>query len=350
MQRSLVRRIGLSLAVASAIGSPRVALADPNNPTDEEKASARLFGTEGVQLAMSGDCRGAVEKLRRAEALVHAPTTAVPLAHCQIQLGRIVNGTEILNRVINEPLSPNAPQPWVDAKQRARALLYAATPRIGRLRVHVDRPPGAPEGLQVTVDGAPLPAVLLDNDRPTDPGVHRVSARQEGFTAAEMDVSLAEGQSQTVSLRLDVLPVEPAGSPAPWPAQATLGAPAPAAAADTQPHSANHLPAYLAFGAGAAGVAVGAVFGILALSTKSTLDSSCPSGKQYCPDSSSSDIDALHTDAILSTVGWGIAAAGAAAGAILLLTERPAEPTKAARLELWPWLGPGSAGLSGSFQ
>ena len=347
MQRSLVRRIGLSVAVALAIGSPRVALADPNNPTDEEKASARLFGTEGVQLAMNGDCRGAVEKLTRAETLVHAPTTAVPLAHCQIELGRIVNGTEILNRVINEPLSANAPQPWVEAKQRARALLDAAAPRIGRLRVHVDRPPGAPDGLQVTVDGALLPAVLLDNDRPTDPGVHRVSARQEGFTAAEMDVSLAEGQSQTVSLRLDVSPGGPAGSP-PWPAQATLGAPGPAAA-DTQTHSANHLPAYLAFGAGAAGVAVGAVFGILALSTKSTLDSSCPS-KPNCPDSSSSDIDALHTNAILSTVGWGIAAAGAAAGAILLLTERPAEPPKAARLELWPWLGPGSAGFSGSFQ
>src|SRR4029079_17212090 len=40
-----------------------------------DMATARTLGTEGLRLAESGDCAGAVEKLTRAEKLHHAPTT-----------------------------------------------------------------------------------------------------------------------------------------------------------------------------------------------------------------------------------------------------------------------------------
>jgi hypothetical protein len=147
----------LCLAVVSALMvSPcalRVAHADP---TDDQKAAA-----------MAGDCKTAVDKLSRAEALIHAPTTALPLAKCDIQLGKLVAGTEILNRMLNEVLPANAPEPWVDAKKPVQPLLDASVPRIGKLRVHVDRPGGAAGDIQVTIDGTAIPSVLLDNDRPT---------------------------------------------------------------------------------------------------------------------------------------------------------------------------------------
>jgi hypothetical protein len=158
----------LCLAVVSALMvSPcalRVAHADP---TDDQKAAARILGTDGVRAAMAGDCKTAVDKLSRAEALIHAPTTALPLAKCDIQLGKLVAGTEILNRRLNEVLPANAPEPWVDAKKPVQPLLDASVPRIGKLRVHVDRPGGAAGDIQVTIDGTAIPSVLLDNDRPT---------------------------------------------------------------------------------------------------------------------------------------------------------------------------------------
>jgi hypothetical protein len=256
------------LAAASLVQAPRVAHADPNNPTDNDKAAARPFAIEGLRLAQAGDCKGAVDKLERGEALVHAPTTAVPLAQCDIQLGRIVAGTEILNRVINETLPPNAPASWAESKQQAKAILDAATPRIAKLRIHVDLPPGVTPNPEVMVDGQLVPNVLLDNDRPTDPGTHHVTARQQGFGGAEADVTLLDGQSKPVSLQLTgngaaagvgAAPgaTQPAAMTDPYGAQAgaTAGTPAAASSAASTSggalafSSASGFPVALEFGA-----------------------------------------------------------------------------------------------------
>lgn len=197
-----VLRSALPILLMAVAATARTAHADPNNPTDNDKAAARPFAIEGLRLAQAGNCHDAVDKLERGEMLVHAPTTAVPLAQCDIQLGKIIAGTEILNRVINESLPPNAPSSWADAKQQARGILDAAQPRIAKLRIHVDVAPGFTPNPEVTVDGQLVPVVLLDNDRPTDPGPHHITARQAGVGTAEADVSLADGQVRPVTLRL----------------------------------------------------------------------------------------------------------------------------------------------------
>ncbi len=204
-RRRLVRLAAPSLLLLAICGEATVAFADPGAPTDEERATARALGTEGVQLAASGDCRNAVDRLSRAESLVHAPTTALPLAQCEIQLGRVIAGTEILNRLVNDPLPPNAPPPWIDAKRRAQSILGPAQARIAKLKIHVDPAPGVPGPVTVTVDGTPLPPALLDADRLTDPGGHHVSARQGALTA-DTDVQLGDGQALSVSLALGAGP------------------------------------------------------------------------------------------------------------------------------------------------
>jgi hypothetical protein len=360
MRRSLLVRGTLPLIVVAALSDAAVGSADPYNPTDDERASARLLGTAGVELAMSGDCARAVDKLARAEGLVHAPTTAVPLAQCQIQLGKIITGTELLIRVLNETLPASAPPSWIEARKRAQSALDAAEPRIAKVRIHVDGPAGFAQGLQVTVDGEPLPLLLLDNDRPTDPGVHHITAKQAGSTQADVDVSLSDGQTKSVTLKLEPLGQGAvAAAPPPRAADATVSgvdatrstagiSETPPTGETPAPGGASATPGLVALGIGGAGVVAGVVFGILALSTKSSLDAEC-SGT-ICPAQAQSDIDALRTDAIVSTVGWGIGAAGAVVGTILLLTRRPVASPKSARVDVRPWLGPASLGLSGSFR
>jgi hypothetical protein len=201
-------------AAATVTTTARVAAADPSNPTDSDRAAARPFALEGLRLVQGGNCRDAVGHLEKAEALVHAPTTAVPLAQCDIQLGKIIAGTEILNRVLNETLAPNAPPSFAEAKRQARTILDAAAPRVAKLRIHVESPGGVPPNLQVTVDGENVPLVLLDNDRPTDPGLHKVVAQQPGGAHAEIDVQLAEGQATPVTLRLAGVGGAPVGAAA----------------------------------------------------------------------------------------------------------------------------------------
>jgi hypothetical protein len=249
-----VLRTSLPILLLAAATTAGVAKADPNNPTDSDKAAARPFAVEGLRLAQAGNCREAVEQLEKAEALVHAPTTAVPLAQCEIQLGKIIAGTELLNRVLNETLAPNAPASFADAKRQARGILDAAQPKIAKLRIHVETPAGVQPNADVTVDGQPVPRVLLDNDRPTDPGPHHIEARQAGVGTAEAEVSLAEGQTTQVALRLTAggggTVTAAAGTPDPY-GQGVVTAPPPpasAAAADGAPWMAFEFGARLAYG------------------------------------------------------------------------------------------------------
>lgn len=342
--RFVARAAALS-ALAGLWALAAAARADGSAPTDDEKAAARILGTDGVKLAMSGDCTHAVDKLTRAEALVHAPTTAVPLAQCDIKLGRLVAGTEILNRVVRETLAPGAPKSWVDAKQQAQSLLDATTPRIPKLRIHVDRPGGIDANLKVTVDGENVPAVLLDNEYPTDPGTRRVSALEPGAPAVETDVVMTEGQTQAVMLHLQA-PAPAAVAPAVAPAPSVTGS-ASLAPGPEPAQGPNRAPAYVLFSVGGAGIVVGSVFGILALGAKSSLTSTCHD--LVCPTSSQSEISAYKTDPVISTVGWGVGVAGLAVGTVLFFTAHSESAPKTARLEVRPWIAPGSAGVGGSF-
>jgi hypothetical protein len=316
--------------------------------TPEDRASARALGIDAVHLADSGDCAAAIPKFEAAEKLFHAPTTLERLGECQIKVGRLVAGTENLNRVVREPLPPNAPAPFVAAQAAATQLLAATTPRIAKLRLHVDGAP--PDQVTVTVDGVNVPSALFDSDRPTDPGDHEVAATAPGFKRAVSAVRLADGAQQSVSLAL-----EPDTTAAPTPPPGTVPLPPPStapppSAPPVEPRGSSPALAFVALGVGGAGIVVGSVFGVLALGTKSTLDGACPN--KSCPASAKNDIDSLSTQALLSNIGFAVGAVGAVTGVVLLVTshhgsERP-EATRAPRLA--PWVGLGAAGLGGTFE
>jgi hypothetical protein len=335
------------LAVAPA------ALADPS---PEDIAAARSLGTEGVKLAESGDCKGAIPKLQAAEKLFHAPTTADRLGECQINVGQLVAGTETLNRVVREVLAPTAPAAFKAAQQRAQTALSAALPNIGQLKIHVDGVPA--DQVTVTVDDEKVSSVLFDSNRPTDPGTHQVKATAPGFADATQSVQLAAGASAAVTLTLtaNAAPV-PAPVPAPTPAGAT---PAPAPAQPTQPAPESHghsrtLPIVL-LAVGGAGLVVGSGFGVLALGTKSSLDGACTN--KVCPSSSQSNINSLSTQAWVSNIGFGVGIVSAALGVYFLVKSGGSDEAKPAAavtspapaLRVQPWVGLGSAGLGGTFQ
>jgi hypothetical protein len=327
------------------VSSPAAAQA----PSAEDIASARALGVEGVRLADAGDCAAAVPKLEAAEKLHHAPTTLERLGECQVNLGRLVAGTENLNRVVRESLPSNAPAPFLAAQQRAAQLLASTQPRIGKLRIHVE---GAPtDKVSATVDGASVPSALFDSGRPTDPGAHEVKATAPGFKPATASVDVPAGAEVPVSLVLERDP-NAAVSPESAPGAQSMGtAPTAVAAGGESPSSSpNRVPAFIAFGVGGAGIVVGSVAGIMALGTKSTLDNACVN--KICPATSQSDIDSLNTRATISTIGFIVGGAGVAVGAFLFATARGSEARTAAvpHVRVQAWLGAGSAGVGGTFE
>jgi hypothetical protein len=315
-----------------------------------------MLGTEGVRLAMGGDCAGAISKLQGAEKLYHAPVTAEWLGECQVNVGKVVAGTEILNGVVREVLAPNAPAAFTNAQKKAREFLPGALTKIAHLKIHVD---GAPaDKVAVTVDGERVPSVLLDGDRPTDPGQHEVKAAAEGFKTAASQMTLAPGGSGSASLKLDPEPsAQRSSEGAPGSSSQTTAASGPVSSGEGAPpaHGHNYVPAYVSFGVGGAGVVLGAITGFMALGTKGSLDSACNNGK-VCPGSEQGNINSLNTQAWVSTIGFGVGIVGAAAGVVLLVTAGPSSesapaPKAASRgVHVTPWFSGNALGVGGTFE
>ncbi len=316
----------------------------------ESRAAARALGTEGIALAMQGDCPAAIDKLQRAEDLYHAPTILERLGECQVEVGQLVAGTENLQRVVREPLGPNPPAPYVEAQERARQVLERALPRIAKLTVNVNAPPGA--AVVVALNDRPLPAAMVGVERPIDPGEYVISVRGEGVTPASQTVKLAEGAVESVTLTVEPVPAAP--PPPPPPVEPAPLAPAPAAVGAREGNPLRTA-GYVLLGVGGVGVVVGSVFGVKALGQRSDLDEVCPD--QLCPRSAEDDLDALRTTATVSTVGIGVGIGAAAVGTVLVFTSSRGQERAAAsagqasarRVEVRGNVGPSGLVLSGRF-
>jgi len=348
--------------------APLTARAQDQTASAGDIALARSLGLEGVQLAESGNCAAAIDKFQRAEALYHAPTILVRLGECQVATGKVVAGTENLQRVVREPLLPKAPKAFVDAQARAQKSLDASLPKVAKLKIHVDAPPGVRP--TVKLDGESISLAALDVDRPADPGSHQVEASAPGFKTARSDTMLAEGGSGSASLRLEpdaaggpppqgmgpVAPYPPGPAAPPGygpPGQMQMQYPPAQPGAETKGSSSKTL-GFVLIGAGGVGVAVGSIFGAMALSKRSSIDDSgvC-SPKSNCQPSAQGDIDSMKTSATVSTVGFAVGGGALAVGLIVLLTAGKSQPTGEAHRTTWasvkPLVGPRSLGLEGSF-
>ena len=352
-------RASAPLAAFVAFASTPSFAQDPGQSASD-MANARALGVEGVQLADRGDCTTAIDRLWRAESLYHAPTILGRLGECQINLGKIVAGTETLQRVLHDPIGPKSPPAFIAAHDRAQKVLDAALPKIGKLRIHVDS--AQTPGLVVKVDGELVPLAGLDVDRLTDPGTHQVEASAPGFRTALQAATLQEGGAAQVSLTLEAeaATAAPPPQPAAGPVAAPVPAPAPAPATwmggPTAPPAKDDgggpskVGPYALLATGGVGIIVGSIFGGMALGKKSNLDSACHP-KSDCPSGSQSDIDGLNTDATIATVGFAVGGVAAAAGVVWLVVGGKSKPTTSAsgHVVVHPWLGPTSAGVSGAF-
>jgi hypothetical protein len=335
----------LVCALASVLlVAPRASRAD-DVPDAERIATARALGIEGVTLAEAGRCVEATDRLSRAEALHHAPTTLERLGECHVMLGHLVVGTEMLQRVVREPLATGAPAPFVAAHARAQTVLDKALPLIGTLRVHVEGAGPALEDVVVRIDGEPIAAAMLDVDRPTDPGDHAIEASAKGRAPASTTAKVAQGAHHTVTLTLDPAVAVPPPPPPP-PTTGPLLPPPPPAGGEPTGGSSRWL-GWTLGGVGVAGLAVGGVFGAKTFSDKSTLRNECTGNR--CPSRASGDISTANTDAMVANVAFIGGAALVAGGIVLLLVHPSASAPAAAQGRITTSVGPGWAGLQGSF-
>jgi hypothetical protein len=322
--------LGLALGFATASGAAHA------EPSPADKETARSLMAQGREQRDKGDLAGALRTFQAADAIMHVPTTSFEVARTQVAMGHLLEARETLLATLRIPASPSDPAPFAIARKNAEALDEELTHKIPSLVVVVTPPePGAP--VTTVIDDQPLAASLAGVARKLDPGHHVVVARSNGAQATA-EIDLAPGDAKTIELRIT------------RPKTVTVE---PLAPAET---SSRGLPAlaYVGFGVGAVGLAVGGITGLLSISKKSDLEASCPGGA--CPRSVQSDLDGARTLATVSNIGFGVAALGTVIGVVAILTRRPeaSSPPSTARSmplvrpRLAPYATTTGAGLTGS--
>lgn len=304
---------------SAALQAASIGVVQAEEDTATETAAARTMAVDGLKLAQAGKCDEAVPKLERAEKLHHSAIVLSRLGECEVALGRLVEGTEMLRKVLREPMPANPTPALSKAYERAQTVLDAAKPRISGLTVSVPSPPA---DLRLTVDGQLIANTLVDSELPADPGDHVVEASAPGFLRATAKVTLGSADKKTVTLKLDADPNAPPPAPAstnpdvvaPVPLAAPPQTVANASAPPPQPPPPpNRTAAYVSWGVGLVGVGVGTAFGVMTLKDKHNLQ--CDGNS--CPSSQRDAVDSAKRSGNISTIAFGVGGAGLVLGTIL---------------------------------
>jgi hypothetical protein len=323
----------------------------PAQPTvdgeDPRVGDAREAFRLGTLLAHQGRWADALEAFERSASLRSHPVTLYDIAYCERALARYTRAGKAFAAAIAAHEAGRGGRMGERMLAEARKYLADVLARLARARVTL-----VPPGAAIAVNGGPLEKARGAGTAPLFLGGTRGPGAPEptGFESFEvlLDpgnqvflVRSGEGEPTTITRQI------PPGTTVSVVLRVH----------EARPAIASRTPgwAYAAYGLGAAGLAVGAGFGIAAFVRRSELDDVCGSPPK-CPRSAGPDLDAARNDATVANVGLAVGALGAALGTTLLLTSgttsregegRPAEHRR--QSGVGTWIGIGSLGAMGKF-
>jgi hypothetical protein len=193
------RTLLAALAAAALCLSPGAALAD--EPSSEDKETARTLLKEGDEKFAARDFAAALKAYQAAHAIMQVPTTGLPLAKAQIERGLLVEARDTLLQVSRHPKDPGEKPAFTQARDEATALADKVAQRIPSLIVTVEGlPPGA--AAEVMVDGVALPTETLGTARKLNPGPHTVTASASGVEPLTRKITLQDSEQQRLVLAM----------------------------------------------------------------------------------------------------------------------------------------------------
>jgi len=316
-------------AAISVLGALTLALflhASPAHgaPSEREKQEAADLMDAGDELLASGRAEDALDRYRRADRIMEVPTTRIAVAHALAKIGRLVEARDAAVETQRMPPHPKEPAAFRLAREEAARLEREMSERIPTLAVTVQGL-AEDETPSVLIDGKPRPEPGTPIE--LNPGRHDVVAQVPGSPAMKQAFDLQERERRTV-----VLTVTPRER-------------------EEAPKGAGGTPtlAYVGFGVGITGVAVGAVTGLVAMRRSTDLEDQCAG--TVCPTSYEDDIASARTMAKVSNITFAIGLAGLAVGtgALLFGGDGGSESTASRGVHVVPEVGPLRLGVRGSF-
>jgi hypothetical protein len=324
---SLARRLAVLAIVPGVLLSTHPVRAQ----TASDKAAAEALFREGRRLLDAGQYPQACAKLAESQKLDPAPGTLLNLAGCYEKNGQTASAWA----TFKEAQSASQQKGHADWAELARTRAAALEANLSRLTITVATP--APDGLQVTRDGAVVGSAEWGTPIPVDPGAHVVEATAPHHATFHQSVQVTgAGASQTLAvpaLAEDTTPIVSPGD----------GGAAPASHGSTQ-----RMIGLVVAGVGVVGIAVGSVFGVVAMNKENDATQHDCTGN-FCNSTGVQLGNDAHTAATVSTVAFGVGAAALAGGLVLyfLAPKDDATPTVGFRAAGLP--GGGELGVTGAW-
>ena len=351
----------ISLAAACAAIAPMEAGAQEKD--EQTLSNARRLIELGDLSWDAGQYEPALGFYTQAYALVDAPTIANRRAECLERLGRTAEASHAYLQASRYPLDQSSSEPFKVAVATAKTRVVEYRGKLSTVNLRIS---GADvQGAQVSVDGRKIADDLVGKEFFVEPG-RRVIDVVKGSRKASRTIVFDGGKSETLEVQLPSAdtatgkeptsppapsPVSPAEKPVPTQQQAQK---TPKTEAEKEPategSSAQSTWGWVAIGVGGAGLATGVVGMVLTKSKRNSLDDSGECHGTRCMDTKNGVVDSYNTFRTVSTVGLVVGAVGVGAGLTLLLTAPSSNGAKSKEVAgVRPWIGLGSAGVSGAF-
>ena len=191
----------LLLLAAPALAAPKKPKPQPQQQTAEQKEADRHFKS-GVALFGEGKFGEALAEFERAYEIAPHPLVLYNIAGCHRELSHYGEAVKFYKRFLDEGKG-KVPK---DRLTTAQTELDGILARIARITV------AAPDGAQLTVDGADLGTMPIDMPLMVAPGEHKVVVRSQGMRDAERTVRVASGVVVDVAMKLVEMPGKPVES------------------------------------------------------------------------------------------------------------------------------------------
>lgn len=299
---------------------------------DATRAAVRRLGEAGLAAYRAEKYDEASERLDKAYSLMPVPSLALWSARALVARGLWTRGAERYLIARRLDLGPGDPQIQLSAQRLAAEERAALMPRIPSLRVVLSS--AAAREVRISIDGAALPALLVGEDWPVDPGEHvvigvrgeeRVEARasvKEG-EHAELVLHFVERPELGPSLPMGAVSATPAVPPAAPSVRGVETAPDAAPTAPGTEPGTEGAPwrsvGWVGIGAGGAVLITSGVLGLIAKDRGEELTSGPDCAGDSCLEARRDDVESYNRLVDLSTVGWITGAALAGAGTLLVL-------------------------------
>jgi hypothetical protein len=277
----------------------------------------------------------ACQKFAESYRLDAAAGTLINLAVCHEKEGKTASAWGEFRQALADAKRLNK----TEREQLAKDAIARLEPELAFVSIVVP-PQVRVAGLKIARNGVPLLEAAWDTDLPIDPGSNEITASAPDYDLETKTIMAVAKQHLKVTI--DPLVYHPPEKPPPpfWTAQRTRGAGI--------------------FVGGVVAAGVGTVFGVMALSNKSTSDKDCPSfdGSLHCSQAGADAMSSAKTDAWVADIGIGLGAAAMVVGGVMFALGGEKQesssspppvgaPPKEAK-GTWDWrVAPGAHGVQG---